>query len=59
MIQKILQAASLIINAVIGAAAIFTSDPVVTKIALTWTIAEPAIYEILEVWSITAEKDDL
>jgi hypothetical protein len=32
MIQKILQAASLIINGVIGAAAIFTNDPIVTKI---------------------------
>jgi hypothetical protein len=56
MIQKILQAASLIINAVIGAAAIFTGDPVVTKVALTWTIVEPALYEILEVWSVKAGR---
>jgi hypothetical protein len=56
MIQKILQAASLIINAVLAAIGVFTSDPVLTKIALSWAVIEPAIYELLEVWARAAQK---
>jgi hypothetical protein len=51
MIQKILQAVSLIINAVLAAVGVFTNDPVLTKVALSWAVVEPAIYELLEVWA--------
>jgi hypothetical protein len=51
MIQKILQATSLIVNAVLAGIGIFTSDPVITKVALSWAVLEPAIYELLEIWA--------
>jgi hypothetical protein len=50
MIQKILQAVSIVVNAALAAVGLFTSDPVVTKIALSWAVVEPAIYELLEIW---------
>jgi hypothetical protein len=50
MIQKILQAVSIVINAALAALGLFTSDPVLTKAALSWAVLEPAIYELLEIW---------